>query len=419
MTHAPPEDPVRLLESSSEDDRHRAVLRLVHERHPDAQALLSAAASRDSSPRVRYLARRALTYVEAGRDSLVLPAQPAGRPDEPWPGLAAIRAAGPKDRARAVELAVRTGDRRAAGPLLEQLARERDEALCSRILDYFARHGRPADLVRLLPSLRARGAAVRERLAAALAAAGGMDAVPYIIYLLQDADRDVRHAARHALSVHPRRTLVAILDAMTRSAEPWRRDSAVHALARMRGPEICPLLASCLADANETVRRKARDGLARIASEGDAGAAAALAGVDSSGSGSGSGSAALARGATPDRAGRRGLDERESDGGDAARGDVEPDPLVVPLGLDDENPRVVGQQSRQRLDVRPRAQLPEREHHGRPHLGVGLLRQARGDGVRRGAVGRIQTGLDRLEPRLGVEFAQSERQVHRRGPCAV
>ncbi|MBI4860332.1 MAG: RDD family protein [Candidatus Riflebacteria bacterium] len=265
----------RLLGSAVEEDRRQAILMLIRTRPPRVRELLETVADKDRSAVLRYLARKGLAFLEQGPDSLVS-AAPA-----PPPALSAavrlLTSASRLDQERGLVEAIRTGERQAAETLLALLARTSDGGFKTRILGFFATHGRPDDLARLAPVLADRDGAVRAASAAALSRAAGVGAIPYLVYLLQDPDREVKAAARKVLAPHPKCIMMEQLASMTAAGDLWMRDSATYALGHLTDPEVVGMLIRLADDRHPTVGQKARRALERFAAAGDEQARLALA----------------------------------------------------------------------------------------------------------------------------------------------
>lgn len=256
-----------LLQSQSDQDRRQGIMLLIRLRHPRARQTLESLANQDPAPAIRYMARKALAYLEEGPDSLAVHAEPEKEPDKAPPGV--VRLILENDlgqRLEGIRLATQTGNRDVAGLLLDLLDRGQDERTHIFLLEYFARHGRPSDLARLVPQLSRES--TRLPLIEALAKAGGIQAIPYLAYLMQDPDPHVRKTSRTQMGKFSRADTLRVFEEMLKARETWMRDSATYALSLLHDPEAVRLLEQSSEDTNEDIRRKAIRGIAILAERG-------------------------------------------------------------------------------------------------------------------------------------------------------
>jgi len=262
-----------LLSSTNPEDRKKAVLLLVRQRPDGVQGILEHIAQGDSTPAIRYLARKALSYLAEGADSLIAPA--AGTGQHVFDANL-LEDGDPARRARGIDLAIRMGDRVAATRMVTIAGGDPVLNLRIQAFGYFEQHGLPEDLPSLIKLLRDPVARIRAGLARVLPRCAPRQSIPYLAYLMQDQEQEVRRAARSALGGRSRDEVLAELDSMTRSRETWMRDTAAFTLGLFQDANVVGSLTYCLADPHEMVRKKAQQGLETLVRQGNAEAARVL-----------------------------------------------------------------------------------------------------------------------------------------------
>lgn len=274
-----PEERLSGLGAQREETRREAVLACARARDAAAVEALRRLSGGDPSIEVRYLARKALHLIlEAHPEAAPPPGGPRPLPADPSVDelRAHLTAADPVERAWAL-CEVRAREHTQLLPdVLARVAAEPEPAVRAQLVNTLAAVGGSQHRKEVAAFIRDPDARVRANAVEALEQLRDPTVYALIIKALQDPDHRVKFNAIAALHRVGKLNILVCCEKMLRNRDYWLRDAAAYCLASARLPEAVPVLAKALDDAYEPVRIKAKQGLAAMASAGDAAASEAL-----------------------------------------------------------------------------------------------------------------------------------------------
>lgn len=274
-----PDERIALLAAALEETRRDAVLACARARDVAAVEALRRLSGDDPSIEVRYLARKALHLILEAHPEAA-PAHPGPKPLPADPSADELRAhlaaPDPVERAWALrEIAAR--ELAALLPdVLARVGQEPEAAVRAQLVGTLATIGGGPHRKEVAAFIRDPDARVRANAVEALELLRDPTAYALIIKALQDPDHRVKLNAISALHRVGKLNILVCCEKMLRNKDYWLRDAAAYCLASARLPEAVPVLVKALDDAYAPVRIKAKQGLAAMASAGDAAARDAL-----------------------------------------------------------------------------------------------------------------------------------------------
>lgn len=300
MTPSPDAELERVLvelESDQPETRRTAISVAIQlgERAVSAIPVLQRMAAEDPVPDVRHHARKSL-YVLALEAHMKGQGGPAAQPKAAvGPKSAHITEALSKEALPVVAKKLNHADPNVRASALRATAIKQDRNLLTVLLDRVGPTAEPdaelrAMLVRVIAILGGKTQLkvlagylddpepeVRATTVDVLAQLRDAMAFPFIMRALQDRDPKPQQRAGAALSKIGAGNILKICELMLSSDRAWSRDAAVFCLALTRVPDAAPHLEKALSDTEESVRKKARLGLERLAAQDVAAAREALA----------------------------------------------------------------------------------------------------------------------------------------------
>ncbi|MBI4872337.1 MAG: HEAT repeat domain-containing protein [Candidatus Riflebacteria bacterium] len=266
------------LDSSDEAVRRKTLFQLGKIVDLRAISAIKHVAAEDSSPEVKYLARKLLALYEAKKPeskALIRPgADPGGAAEPPEAGL---RADDSSRRAAALRACAQTKDPQLLSGVLARAGSDEKgnpiepvPEVRSMIPVVLAQLGGKAQVENIATFLEDKDPRVKANALAALSAIGDQASWARIIRCVQDPDHRVKTAAIGALAKLGKVNLIKCCKAMIEGAGAkfWERDSAVHLLASAGLPDAVPILESVLTDTTPGLAGKALKGLETLAAKG-------------------------------------------------------------------------------------------------------------------------------------------------------
>mgnify|MGYP006279902157 CR=1 FL=1 len=266
------------LDSPEPKIRVRAIIMLVRSGDKRAIPFLEKSASDDTSPQVRYYARKGIAYImqksgdaksdaakkkgdtSTGADSSLLsPGEIQKNLDSPeqWTRLQTIRAIEQYEASEYIPL------------LISRLAKEENRQVLSAMLMAVGKIGGEEGIEAILPFLKNEDARVRANAIEAIDATGDHDSLVHLIPFLRDPDNRCRANAVIALKKYGRVNVFKTLEGMLKAKEVWMQDSATYVLGRMgAGNKTFDLLQLALKSEYLVVRKQAKKVLSDMADRG-------------------------------------------------------------------------------------------------------------------------------------------------------
>ncbi|MBI4864812.1 MAG: HEAT repeat domain-containing protein [Candidatus Riflebacteria bacterium] len=270
---------IEQLDSTDEVARKKTLFQLGKILDSRAIPAIKHVAAEDSSPEVKYLARKLLALYEAKKPECRALIRPGSAEDDPLTQTpeAALRAADPSRRAAALRACAQKRDAKLIPAVLARTGsdekgnpRKPVPEVRSMIPVVLAQLGGKEQVDNVAAFLQDKDPRVKSNAIAALQAIGDQASWARIIRCVQDPDHRVRTAAIAALAKLGKVNLIRCCQAMIEGAgaKYWEKDSAVHLLASAGLPDAIPLLESVLTDSTPGVARKALKGLETLAAKG-------------------------------------------------------------------------------------------------------------------------------------------------------
>ncbi len=264
------------LISPDEENRRRAIFLAAQALEFRAIPALTRLAGEDPVIELRYLAKKALLFLQQNVQRRQKAAGEAASPEtggiRPEVLRAELENPDPAVRNRVVQALARLGGPLALQLVAERVERETDPFVRASLAISLGVLGSRAQIPLLERLLSDENPRVRANAIEGLMHMGAPEAARLIAPHLKDTDNRVKVNAYTALGKFQKVDLLRALAEMMAADKVWLRDSATYALVKLELPESVPLLEHALADSWKGIRLKARNGLVLLAKKGVASA---------------------------------------------------------------------------------------------------------------------------------------------------
>ncbi|MBF0545914.1 MAG: VWA domain-containing protein [Candidatus Riflebacteria bacterium] len=255
------------LSSTLENERKEAVLELLKLKDSRGIDLLAKLVDSDSSVDVRYNARKVyylLSDIHPNNPKEPFLELPEGISLDDLEKL--LLDENPRIREEGLTLAGKLDPGSVAPTLRTVIPAEKNIQIQGRLLLLLGRAGLNCDIFSLAGFLASSEPYIRSNAINALARIGGVDALEWIVPMLQDPDSGVRACATEALPALGSSELLNLLKGMAMSPNVAYREAAVYTLQRFKAVAAAKILAHLAAvDPVIALRDKARAGLEAMA----------------------------------------------------------------------------------------------------------------------------------------------------------